>query len=88
MPIKDIQKHVVDSAADHVAKEPIGVIGDVAIAFGAGASSVGKKKKRIYWKSQTFSTICDCLSHHVSSNKMLLATSVTPLDYPLNDKFP
>ena len=48
MPIKDIQKHVVDSAADHVAKEPIGVIGDGAIAFGAGASSVGKKKKRIY----------------------------------------
>lgn len=51
MPMKDIQKHIVDSAADHVAKEPIGVIGDGAIAFGAGASSVGKKEEDLLKKS-------------------------------------
>lgn len=35
---KEIQQHIVDSAATYEAKEPIGVIGDGAIAFGGGAS--------------------------------------------------
>jgi len=41
-PIKEIQQHIVKSAASHVAKEPIGVLGDGAIAFGGGAQ-LGKK---------------------------------------------
>eukprot|EP00979_Chaetoceros_neogracilis_P004283 scaffold755_cov222-Chaetoceros_neogracile.AAC.4 len=41
-PLKEIQAHIVDSAAAHVAVEPIGIKGDGAIAFGAGAA-LGKK---------------------------------------------
>lgn len=37
-PIKEIQQNIVDTAATHVAKEPLGVKGDGAIAFGAGAT--------------------------------------------------
>lgn len=37
-PEKAIQQNIVDSAASYEAKEPIGVKGDGAIAFGAGAS--------------------------------------------------
>lgn len=37
-PIKDIQQHVIDSASSFEAKEPIGVKGEGAIAFGAGSS--------------------------------------------------
>lgn len=36
-PIKDIQPHIVEAAKSHVAKEPPGVKGDGAIAWGAGA---------------------------------------------------
>lgn len=50
-PIKDIQQHIIDSASDFVAKEPIGVVGDGAIAFGAGASSVGKKEEELLKKA-------------------------------------
>jgi 15-cis-phytoene desaturase len=35
--IKDIQQHIVESAKNHVAKEPLGVKGDGAIAWGGGA---------------------------------------------------
>ncbi|CAJ1964004.1 unnamed protein product [Cylindrotheca closterium] len=35
---KVIQQNIVDSAASYEAKEPIGIMGDGAIAFGAGAS--------------------------------------------------
>lgn len=35
-PIKDIQQHIIDRAAVHVAKDPIGIKGDGPIAFGAG----------------------------------------------------
>jgi len=45
-PIKDIQQHVVDAASSHVAKEPLGVKGEGAIAFGAGAT-LGKKNKKL-----------------------------------------
>merc|ERR1712127_107807 len=45
-PLKDIQQHVVDAASSHVAKEPLGVKGEGAIAFGAGAS-LGKKNKKL-----------------------------------------
>jgi len=41
-PLKEVQAHIVDSAAAHVAVEPIGIKGDGAIAFGAGAA-LGKK---------------------------------------------
>ena len=37
-PIKEIQPHIIESAKDHVAKEPAGVKGDGAIAWGAGAT--------------------------------------------------
>mmetsp|Transcript_20993 Transcript_20993/g.29444 ORF Transcript_20993/g.29444 Transcript_20993/m.29444 type:complete len:623 (+) Transcript_20993:129-1997(+) len=37
-PIKEIQSHIIEAAATHVAKEPIGVKGTGAIAFGAGAT--------------------------------------------------
>jgi 15-cis-phytoene desaturase len=49
-PIKDIQKHIVDAAADHVAKEPLGVKGEGAIAFGAGAQ-LGKKNEELLKES-------------------------------------
>lgn len=35
---KEIQQDIIDSAASHEAKDPIGVMGDGAIAFGAGAT--------------------------------------------------
>lgn len=38
IPIKEIQKHIIDSAATYVPKDPIGVKGDGAIAFGGGAT--------------------------------------------------
>jgi len=34
--LKDVQQHVIDSAASHEAKEPRGVVGDSPIAFGGG----------------------------------------------------
>jgi len=37
-PIKDIQPHIVESAKNYVAKEPAGVKGDGAIAWGGGAT--------------------------------------------------
>ena len=35
---KEIQQHIIDGAKDFVAKEPIGVKGEGAIAFGGGAT--------------------------------------------------
>ena len=49
-PLKEIQQHVVDAAATHVAKEPLGVKGDGAIAFGAGAT-LGKKAEDLLKES-------------------------------------
>jgi 15-cis-phytoene desaturase len=45
-PIKDIQEHIIEKAATHVAKEPLGVKGEGAIAFGAGAV-LSKKNKEL-----------------------------------------
>ena len=42
---KEIQQHIVDGAATFEAKEPAGVKGDGAIAFGAGASFSKKNEK-------------------------------------------
>ena len=36
-PIKDIQQHIVDAAKEYESREPFGVKGEGAIAFGAGA---------------------------------------------------
>merc|ERR1712151_1178697 len=44
-PIKEIQQHVIDAAKEHVAKEPLGVKGEGAIAWGAGAQLTKKNKK-------------------------------------------
>merc|ERR1712087_404471 len=44
-PIKEIQQHIIDSAKDHVAKEPLGVKGEGAIAWGAGAQLTKKNKE-------------------------------------------
>ncbi len=49
-PIKEIQQHIIDAAANHVAKEPVGVKGEGAIAFGAGYS-VGKKEEDLLRES-------------------------------------
>ena len=37
-PVKVVQEHVVERAEQHVPKEPLGVKGDGAIAFGGGAT--------------------------------------------------
>lgn len=50
MPIKEIQQHIVDAAATFEAKEPIGIKGDGAIAFGAGAT-VGQKEETLLKES-------------------------------------
>jgi 15-cis-phytoene desaturase len=47
---KEIQKHIIDSAASHVPTAPIGVVGEGAIAFGAGAS-IGKNEETLLRKS-------------------------------------
>ena len=44
-PIKEIQQHIIDGAKDHVAKEPLGVKGEGAIAWGAGAQLTKKNKE-------------------------------------------
>eukprot|EP00978_Attheya_sp_CCMP212_P043912 scaffold294920_cov59-Attheya_sp.AAC.2 len=44
--IKEIQEHIIEKAATHVAKEPLGVKGEGAIAFGAGAV-LSKKNKEL-----------------------------------------
>jgi len=41
-PIKEIQQHIVDSAKEYKPKEPLGVKGEGAIAFGAGATFTTK----------------------------------------------
>jgi len=49
-PIKEIQAHITESAASHVATEPLGVKGEGGIAFGAGAQ-LGKKNKDLLIES-------------------------------------
>jgi len=49
-PIKEIQQHIIDAAANHVAKDPVGVKGDGAIAFGAGYT-MGKKEEALLKES-------------------------------------
>jgi 15-cis-phytoene desaturase len=44
--IKEIQPHIVEAAAKHEAKDPPGVKGDGAIAFGGGAT-LGKKEEKL-----------------------------------------
>jgi len=44
-PIKEIQQDIINSAKDHVAKEPLGVKGEGAIAWGAGAQLTQKNKE-------------------------------------------
>lgn len=43
--MKEIQQDIIDAASTYVAKEPIGVKGDGAIAFGGGASLTKKNEK-------------------------------------------
>lgn len=44
--IKDIQPDVVEAAATYEAKDPMGVKGEGAIAFGGGAT-LGKKEEKL-----------------------------------------
>jgi 15-cis-phytoene desaturase len=44
-PIKEIQSHIVEKAANYVPKEPWGVKGEGAIAFGGGATLTKKSKE-------------------------------------------
>jgi len=44
LPVKEIQQHIIDASKSHVAKDPVGVQGDGAIAFGGGFN-VGKKEE-------------------------------------------
>ncbi len=46
--IKEIQPHIVEAAAKHEAKDPPGVKGDGAIAFGGGAT-LGNRKSTCEW---------------------------------------
>jgi len=49
-PIKEIQQHIIDAAANHVAKDPVGVKGDGAIAFGGGYT-MGKTEEALLKES-------------------------------------
>lgn len=49
-PIKEIQQHIIDAAESYIAKEPLGVKGDGAIAFGGGAN-LGKKAEDLLKES-------------------------------------
>lgn len=49
-PLKEIQSHIVESAERHVAKDPPGVKGNGAIAFGGG-SVLGKKEEGLLKES-------------------------------------
>ena len=49
-PIKEIQQHIIDAASTYEAKEPVGVKGDGAIAFGGGYT-VGKKEEELLRES-------------------------------------
>ena len=49
-PIKEIQQHIIDAAAAYEAKDPVGVKGDGAIAFGGGYT-VGKKEETLLKES-------------------------------------
>mmetsp|Transcript_8115 Transcript_8115/g.18277 ORF Transcript_8115/g.18277 Transcript_8115/m.18277 type:complete len:619 (-) Transcript_8115:72-1928(-) len=49
-PIKDIQQHIVNSAASHVPKEPVGIKGDGAISFGGGYN-VGQQEETLLKES-------------------------------------
>jgi len=44
--IKEIQPDIIETAATHVAKDPAGVKGEGAIAFGGGAT-LGKKEEKL-----------------------------------------
>merc|ERR550532_1452851 len=44
--LKDVEPRVVEAAKSHVAKEPVGVKGNSAIAFGAGAVLGGASKNK------------------------------------------
>ena len=44
--IKEIQPDIIEAAATHVAKDPPGVKGEGAIAFGGGAT-LGKKEEKL-----------------------------------------
>ena len=46
-PVKEIQQHIIDAAASYEAKEPVGVKGDGAIAFGGGYSVDKKEETRL-----------------------------------------
>jgi len=43
-PLKEIQQHIVEAAAKHIAKPPPGVKGEGAIAFGGGATFTKKNE--------------------------------------------
>merc|ERR1712087_925106 len=49
-PIKEIQPHIIDSTAAHVTKDPVGVKGEGAIAFGGGYT-VGMKEEALLRES-------------------------------------
>mmetsp|Transcript_15856 Transcript_15856/g.33311 ORF Transcript_15856/g.33311 Transcript_15856/m.33311 type:complete len:620 (-) Transcript_15856:56-1915(-) len=49
-PIKEIQQHIIDAAASYVPKDPVGVKGEGAIAFGGGYT-VGKQEEDLLRES-------------------------------------
>jgi len=46
-PIKDIQPHIIENASSYIAKDPSGVKGDGAIAWGGGATFTKKITKQL-----------------------------------------
>ena len=49
-PVKEIQQHIIDAATSYEAKDPVGVKGDGAIAFGGGYN-IGDKEKKLLIES-------------------------------------
>mmetsp|Transcript_38088 Transcript_38088/g.91129 ORF Transcript_38088/g.91129 Transcript_38088/m.91129 type:complete len:428 (+) Transcript_38088:3-1286(+) len=46
-PVKEIQQHIIDASASYEAREPVGIKGDGAIAFGGGYSVDKKEEERL-----------------------------------------
>lgn len=49
-PVKEIQQHIIEAAKNHTPKEPVGIKGDGAIAFGGGYT-VGKREEELLRES-------------------------------------
>lgn len=49
-PIKEVQQHIIEAAKNYVPKDPVGVKGEGAIAFGGGYT-VGEREEKLLRES-------------------------------------